>query len=190
MFGRRRGSGPAGNSLPEDFAGANQLGAAAQRFEIRGEVAIRAARERDLARLEWFGAYSHFRDLYQRTWIDHLAGRRLMLVADLNDFPIGQVWLDVVPAEFAYLYALRVMEPFQGLGIGTRLLQSAEELARSHRYRQIQLAVERSNSRARRLYERLGFQAFTQRVDAWSYTDQHGQIHWVQEDVFVLRKLL
>jgi ribosomal protein S18 acetylase RimI-like enzyme len=82
------------------------------------------------------------------------------------------------------------MEPFQGLGIGTRLIQSAEELARSHQYRQIQLAVERGNNGARRLYERLGFQAFTQRVDAWSYTDHHGQVHWVQEDVFVLRKLL
>src|SRR3989337_237948 len=87
---------------------------------------VRAASQLWSARLEVFGAYSHFRDLYQRTWLDHLAGRRLMLVADLNDFPIGQVWLDIVPADFAYLYALRVMEPFQGLGIGTRLIQSAE----------------------------------------------------------------
>jgi ribosomal protein S18 acetylase RimI-like enzyme len=188
MFGRRRGSGPHGapGQLPE----VEPLAAAAQEFEIRGTVRIRAAQSSDLSKLEWFGAYSHFRDLYQRTWSDHLAGRRLMLVADLHGFPIGQVWLDVVPAEFAYLYALRVMEPFQGMGVGTRLVQSAEELARSHHYHHIQLAVERSNTGARRLYERLGFQIFTQRVDAWSYTDHHGQVHWVQEDVFVLRKQL
>jgi ribosomal protein S18 acetylase RimI-like enzyme len=190
MFGRRRSSGPAGDDLPEHIPGADPLAAAAQQFEIRAEVTIRAARASDLSRLEWFGAYAHFRDLYQRTWIDHLAGRRLMLVADLNDFPIGQVWLDVVPADFAYLYALRVMEPFQNFGIGTRLIQSAEELARSYQYRQIQLAVERNNVGAQRLYDRIGFQAFTQRVDTWSYTDHLGQVHWVQEDVFVMRKLL
>ena len=177
-------------SLPDDLPGVDPLAAAAQQFEIRGHVTIRSVRASDLPKLEWFGAYAHFRELYQRTWHDHLAGRRLMLVADLDGFPIGQVWLDVVPTDFAYLYALRVMEPLQGLGIGTHLIQSAEALAISHGYRQIQLAVERSNVGARRLYERLGFQVYTQRVDAWSYTDHHGQTHWVQEDVFVMRKPL
>ncbi len=190
MFSRRRSYGSTGGSLPENRPEFEHLAAASQQFEIRGLVAIRAARASDLPKLEWFGAYAHFRDLYRRTRHDHLAGRRLMLVADLGDFPIGQVWLDVMPAEFAYLYALRVMEPFQSLGVGTHLIQSAEALARSHQYSQIQLAVERSNTGARRLYERLGFQAFTQRVDAWSYTDHHGQIHWVEEDVFVMRKSL
>ena len=190
MFGRRRSYGSTGGSPPENLPGVEPLAAAAQQFEIRGLVAIRAARAGDLPKLEWFGAYAHFRDLYRRTWHDHLAGRRLMLVADLEDFPIGQVWLDVMPAEFAYLYALRVMEPFQGLGVGTHLIQSAEALARSHQYDQIHLAVERNNTRARGLYERLGFRTFSQRVDAWSYTDQHGQIHWVEEDVFVMRKSL
>ena len=161
-----------------------------EEFEIKAPVVIRAACAEDLPRLEWFGAYAHFRDLFRRTWQDHQAGRRLMLVADLNCFPVGQVWLDVTPADYAYLYALRVMEPLQGLGIGTRLIESAEALARRYGYRQIQLAVEKSNAGACRLYERLDFRIFSQRVDTWSYTDQYGKLHWVQEDVYGMRKIL
>jgi ribosomal protein S18 acetylase RimI-like enzyme len=160
-----------------------------QEFDLPARVVIRGARADDLSKLEWFGAYAHFRDLFTRTWRDHQAGRRLMLVADLQDFPVGQVWLDVTPHDYAYLYALRVMEPLQGLGLGTRLIGSAETLARSHGYRQVHLAVERSNTGACRLYERLGFRIFNQRVDAWSYVDHHGQTHWVQEDVYGMRKI-
>ncbi len=163
---------------------------ASQEFDVTARVIIRSARAEDLPKLEWFGAFAHFRQLYQRTWRDHQAGRRLMLVADLNGFPVGQVWVDVIPTDYAYLYALRVMEPLQGTGIGTHLIASAEALARGHSYRQIQLAVEKTNTRARRLYERLGYRIFSQRVDVWSYTDQHGETHWVQEDVYGMRKML
>ena len=159
-------------------------------FRINAGITIRAARIEDLKKLEWYGAYAHFRDLYQRTWRDHVASRRLMMVADLNTFPVGQVWVDVTPHTYAYLYALRVMEPFQGLGIGTALIETAEDIARGRGYRVIQLAVERSNTSARRLYERQGFRIFTQRVDHWSYTDHHGNIQWVQEDVFGMQKEL
>ncbi len=159
-------------------------------FRIHADITIRAARIEDLKKLEWFGAYAHFRDLYQRTWRDHLSSRRLMMVADLNTFPIGQVWVDVTPHNYAYLYALRVMEPFQGLGIGSGLIETAQQIARSRNYRIIQLAVERANTGAQRLYERHGFRVFTQRVDHWSYTDHNGNIQWVQEDVYGMEKHL
>ncbi len=157
---------------------------------IHADIVVRAAYHEDLSKLEWFGAYAHFRDLYQRTWRDHLANRRLMMVADLNGFPVGQVWVDVTPHTYAYLYALRVMEPFQSLGIGSALIETAQIIARAKNYRVIQLAVERSNTGARRLYERHGFRIFTQRIDHWSYTDHHGNIQWVQEDVYGMEKHL
>lgn len=159
-------------------------------FDIWANIVVRGAREEDLKKLEWFGAYAHFRELYQRTWRDHITGRRLMMVADLNTFPVGQVWVDVTPHNYAYLYALRVLEPFQGLGIGSALIDTAEQIARAKNYQVIQLAVERSNARALRLYERQGFRIFTQRVDHWSYTDHHGKVQWVQEDVYGMEKQL
>ena len=153
-------------------------------------VLFRAVQADDLPKLEWFGSLAHWRDVNRRTFRDHLAGQRLMFVADLRGFPIGQVVIDVSSHEYAYLYALRVLEPFQSLGIGSRLIQTAENVARGHGFRQVQLAVEKRNTAARRLYERVGFEIFTQRVDVWSYVDHHDEIHWVHEDVYGMRKVL
>lgn len=151
---------------------------------------IRSVRAEDLSRLEWFGSLAHWRNVNRRTYNDHLAGLRLMFVADVHGFPVGQVVIDVTSHDFAYLYALRVMEPFQKLGIGSRLLHVGDEVARAHGFHNIQLAVERSNAGARRLYERAGYEIFTQRVDVWSYVDHENKTHWVQEDVYGMRKLL
>jgi ribosomal protein S18 acetylase RimI-like enzyme len=153
-------------------------------------LVVRAVRADDLAKLEWFGTMAHWRNVTRRTFSDHQAGQRLMFVADFNDFPVGQVVIDVTPREYAYLYALRVMDPLRGLGIGTALLRVGDYVAHEHGLRQIQLAVEKSNTAARRLYERVGYEIFTQRVDVWSYVDQHNQTHWVHEDVYGMRKWL
>jgi ribosomal protein S18 acetylase RimI-like enzyme len=159
-------------------------------FDATLHLLIRAVQQDDLPKLEWFGSLAHWRDVNRRTFNDHVAGLRLMFVADLHNFPIGQVVIDVSSHEYAYLYALRVLEPFQNLGIGARLIRVAEDVARGHGFRQIQLAVEKSNIGARRLYERMGFEIFTQRVDVWSYVDHLGVTHWVHEDVYGMRKLL
>ncbi|GAC1357254.1 MAG: hypothetical protein NVS4B8_27650 [Herpetosiphon sp.] len=164
------------------------------RLNVKGilelPLVIRSVQHEDLARLEWFGMYARFRDLYQRTWNDHLQGTRLMIVADVNGFPVGQVWVDVTPFEFAYLYAFRVFDPFQGVGIGSQLMDMAEQIAVMHGYREIRLAVERNNPRAQQLYERHNYQIFNQRVDVWSYTDEFGRVQWVEEDVYGMHKRL
>ncbi len=159
-------------------------------FDVTMPMRIRAVRAADLPKLEWFGSLAHWRDVNRRTFNDHQQGLRLMFVADLHSFPVGQVVIDVSSHEFAYLYALRVLEPFQGLGVGTRLISMGDQVARGHGFRQIHLAVEKSNTGARRLYERMGYEIFTQRVDVWSYVDQHGQTNWVHEDVYGMRKQL
>jgi ribosomal protein S18 acetylase RimI-like enzyme len=151
---------------------------------------FRAVTAGDLPKLEWFGTLAHWRDVNRRTFNDHQAGRRLMFVADLHNFPVGQVVIDVSTREYAYLYALRVLEPLRGLGIGSELLHLGDYVAQEHGFNQIQLAVEKSNTGALRLYERHGYHIFTQRVDVWSYVDHHGQTHWVHEDVYGMRKWL
>ena len=58
-----------------------------------------------------------------------------MLVADCNDFPIGHIFIQLSSGEQhiadgrrrAYLYSLRVMDMFQGRGIGTRLIDEASK---------------------------------------------------------------
>lgn len=158
--------------------------------DATAHILFRAVRAEDLPKLEWFGSLAHWRDVNRRTFNDHQAGQRLMFVADHRDFPVGQAVIDVTSHEYAYLYALRVLGPFQGLGIGSELIRIGDQTARAHGFRQIQLAVEKTNTGARRLYERMGYEIWTQRVDVWSYVDHHNHMHWVHEDVYGMRKML
>ena len=161
-----------------------------ERFNLGLPLRVRGVRGDDLPRLEWWGSTIHWREVNRRTYSDHQAGLRLWLVADVRGYPIGQVVIDVTSHEYAYLYALRVHEPFQGLGIGTQLIRVGGQAARAHGFRIMHLAVEKTNARARTLYERLGFEIYSQRVDVWSYVDHLGQTHWVHEDVWGMRKEL
>src|SRR5688572_14121535 len=85
-------------------------------ISLQMDINFRAARQDDLPKLEWYGKYTHFRRVFQRAYEDQLAGRRLMLLADMNDWPIGQVFiqlesLDDTLAQYGkrgYLYSLRV----------------------------------------------------------------------------------
>ena len=49
-------------------------------------------------------------------------GEVLMLVAEANRFPIGQLWIDLVKKQeesIGIIWALRVMPAFQNLGVGS-----------------------------------------------------------------------
>lgn len=62
--------------------------------------------------------------------------------------------------DLAYLYLddFCVSEQYRGLGIGTQLLKTAEQYAQTLGISKIVLHVEKSNTAARRLYERFGYQ--------------------------------
>lgn len=159
-------------------------------------VAFRLATYSDLPKLEWYGQYTHFRALFRRTYQEQLQNRRLMLVADCNQFPIGHVFIQLSNSEQrisdgrqrAYLYSLRVMEMFQGHGIGTRLLHEAEILAAEQGFRWVTIAAAKDNPRARRLYERLGYRVFGEDEGKWSYLDHQNRMRYVHEPCWVLEK--
>jgi GNAT superfamily N-acetyltransferase len=110
--------------------------------------------------------------LGERHWFtDRLArqqqGGGVVLVAWLDDRPVGDVFLDCQPAKelevrrhlsgVPRLDHLEVLGPFQGRGIGTALVCAAEDAARRLGHERIALGVGLENRGARRLYERLGF---------------------------------
>lgn len=162
------------------------------------EAVIRPVTAEDLPRLEWFGRYWRYRDIFQRTYEEQLRGRRLMLVADVNDFPVGQVFVqfDSAEARFAdgrqraYLYSLRVLEPFQRQGLGTLLIRAGEEAMLARSYSWSSIAVAKDNPGARRLYERLGYRVFDDDPGSWSYMDPAGRQHRVNEPAWVMHKQL
>ncbi|MBA3868127.1 MAG: GNAT family N-acetyltransferase [Chloroflexota bacterium] len=157
-------------------------------------VVIRIATEEDLPRLEWYGQYIHYRNLFRRAYHDQQLGTRLMLVADCNGFPVGHVFILFIDDEQgrkqAYLYSLRVMEMFHSQGIGTHLLMEAEAHVLAKGYHRMTIAAAKTNHVARRLYERLGYEVFMDDRGEWSYTDHLGKVIEVKEPCWLLQKTI
>jgi len=162
---------------------------------VRIPVKLRVATAQDLPQLEWYGQYRHFRNLFRRTYREQQAGRRLMLLAEANNFPVGYIFIQFkeYPSHYtnrAYFYSFRVMDMFQRQGIGTLLMQEAEALAVDHGLRRATIAVAKENTDARRLYERLGYSIFDEDDGNWSYVDHRGRICYVSESCWLLEKYL
>jgi hypothetical protein len=66
------------------------------RLPVSLDVTIRYAWRDDLRKLEWFGLLTPFRDIIERAYARAERDEAAFLVADLNSFPVGQVWVDLV----------------------------------------------------------------------------------------------
>jgi ribosomal protein S18 acetylase RimI-like enzyme len=157
-------------------------------FPVSATILIRPCTQADLPKLEWFGEYAGHRTIFAEVFASQQAGEALMLVAELNQFPVGQIWIDFASLKaksIAVLWALRVLEPLQRLGIGRRLITVAEEQARGRGFAQAAIGVEKSNDGARRLYEQLGYKVVGDHKERWTSTTPEGDeieevaIEWI-----------
>jgi GNAT superfamily N-acetyltransferase len=95
-------------------------------------------------------------------------GRGLLVAAWLGDAAVGSVYLWLEAAEepeirqhlphTPLITHLEVFEGHRNQGIGTRLVETAEQLLKDRGLMSAALAVELSNEDAERLYKRLGYQ--------------------------------
>lgn len=167
-------------------------------FILQVPITLRIAVKSDIKKLEWFGQYTHFRNVLRRAYREQVRERRILLVADYNGFPIGQVFIQLSSVnpliadgqQRAYLYSFRVMEMFRGQGIGTRLLLGAEAMLYQQGFRSTTISVAKDNLAALRLYQRHGYEIFEQDAGEWSYIDHTGNIRYVKEPCWVMEKLL
>lgn len=130
---------------------------APEQFTITLAVTIRACQQTDLSELEWFGLLTEYRQTIIEAFQRYQKGEILRLVAEANHFPAGQLWVDLTERRgeaIGVLWALRVFIPSQNLGIGTRLIASAEQHLKTLGFRTSELEVEKDNPEAMRLYER------------------------------------
>jgi ribosomal protein S18 acetylase RimI-like enzyme len=162
-------------------------------FPLHLHVDIRLCVKDDLADLEWFGLFTDHREIFYKVFESQERGENLMLIAEANTRPIGQIWIDLIKrkAESAgFIWALRVIPWLQNLGIGGKLMTAAEQRCKEHGFAYAELGVEKENHAAKRFYERLGYRMIGSMVDEYSYTAPGGELITVPMDVWVLRKKL
>jgi ribosomal protein S18 acetylase RimI-like enzyme len=157
------------------------------------DVTLRVCRAADLRKLEWFGWFTRHRSFIEEAFRRQQLGEVIMVVAEANGFPVGQVWIDLVRnAErgAGLLWALRVLPGLQGGGVGTRMIAYAEALLRARGLAFSEIGVERHNRQARRLYERLGYQVSHAERHTIEYETPGGKRDRMRVDEWILRKPL
>jgi GNAT superfamily N-acetyltransferase len=112
-----------------------------------------------------------------RRWSECLAGHREISVAEVDGRLAGSVSVnerEEFPG-FLHLFALDVSPPLQSRGIGTRLIAWVEEASRTRVRAGVYLEVSTTNTRARALYERLGYaQDGKPFLNSWFRYDSEG----------------
>ena len=127
----------------------------------------------------------------------HLAdgGEETFLVAEVDGHAVGMLsvrWSGGCDDDRPWLYGGEVLSQWRNQGIGTVLWNEAERIARRRGAAQVSLDVERPNSAARRLYERLGYVIIRQHEHRWRSIDpaSGGILSSGTSDTWIMRKEL
>lgn len=162
-------------------------------------VRVRLGVESDLPVLEWDGEFAHFRKVYADTFSRVQKGLALIWIADLpEEGLIGQAFtqLNCDRPELAdgkmrvYLYSFRIKPLYRNSGLGARLLGTIEEYLRQRGFGTLTLNVAKENLAAQRFYWRNGFHTVASEPGIWSYPDQFGVWHQVEEPAWRMEKKL
>ena len=88
------------------------------------------------------------------------------------------------------LWQLAVHGALQSCGIGTLLIEAAEQRIRARGLHRAELGVEECNPRARALYERLGYVAYGRKPEAWDEQAEDGSVRRYETVCTLMRKEL
>ncbi len=163
------------------------------------KVIIRPVQYADLRSMEWEGAYTHFRKVYQRTYQKACDGKTRMWVADLPELGvIAQVFIQLESnrrdladgSQRAYLYALRVRPSFRNQGLGEKLILFSENDVQQRNFSVMTLNVAQNNPGAIRLYQRLGYQIVGTEKGDWAFRDHKNNLRRIIEPAWKMEKRL
>ncbi len=162
-------------------------------------VVVRNLVSADLPGLEWDGEFTHFRRVYAEAYQRAQRGLSVLWVADLpTKGIIGQVFIQLIcdrleladGQQRAYLYSFRVRPDYRSSGLGSRILQAVENDLRLREFEMITLNVAKDNIRAQQMYERRGYRIVAHEPGVWSFVDDCGEWHQVEEPAWRMEKHL
>jgi ribosomal protein S18 acetylase RimI-like enzyme len=154
-------------------------------------LCIRPARQDDLDSLLWGG--EHLRANRQKFLDRQARGEAVVLLPTLDDEPVGHLAVDLLRLRDeggVYLYWFEVRHEFARRGIGSAVVNRAEQIAEEYGRSFSEIEVEKTNEAALRLYERLGYSLFGERANRWIADLPDGRQVEVVDDCWVLRKPL
>ncbi|MHC1783357.1 MAG: GNAT family N-acetyltransferase [Anaerolineaceae bacterium] len=163
------------------------------------QVIIRLMKREDLPALEWDGMYTHFRQVYDNEFQRFETGASVLWVAEIPEKGlIGQVFIQLTCDRLeladgktrAYLYSFRVRPEYQSQGVGTYMMEIVEADLVRRGFTTVTLNVAKENERAQRLYIRHDFHITAHEPGRWSYPDEKGEWHTVEEPAWRMEKRL
>lgn len=113
---------------------------------------------------------------YPTTLLNRLAWPTVKQLLKLRQWPlvfyvlgnVGTVWnllnLQEGRGDEFHIGTLATLPESRGMGVGTKLLLQAEEVAKQKGFNKLSLTVKQKNEGARKLYERVGFK-ITEKID-------------------------
>ncbi len=153
-------------------------------------LTVRDLTRRDLPACGWSGSATHLASVARA--LERAGGEVEYLAAcPPSDLPvaIGGIDYTINPGS-GTLWQLAVHGALQSCGIGTLLIEAAEQRIRTRGLHRAGLAVEECNPRARALYERLGYVAYGRKPEAWDEEAGDGSVRRYQTVCTLMRKEL
>jgi len=95
-------------------------------------------------------------EAWQLTDFDRRLAAYVVSIIEAEHRAAGSLWLEWKP-DSLYIHEVQVLPEFQGKGLGTEVVQHVIKQG-AHRRLPVTLSVVPANPRAKRLYERLGFE--------------------------------
>ena len=159
--------------------------------EVVIPLTIRDLTVEDLPSCAWSGGATHLVSVAKalerarRGEVDYLA------VCPPSGVPVAIGGVDYAQKPGAgTLWQLAVHGALQSCGIGTLLIQAAEQRILGRGLHRAELGVEEPNPRARALYDRLGYVAYGRAPDSWDEQDADGTVFRYETMCTLMRKEL
>ena len=159
--------------------------------EVVLPLTIRDLTRADLPSCAWSGSATHLASVARaleradRGEVDYLA------VCPPSNLPVAIGGIDYTLNHGAgTLWQLAVLGELQSCGIGTLLIEAAEQRIRGRGLHRAELGVEENNPRARALYERLGYRAYGRKPEAWDEEAEDGTVTRYETVCTLMRKEL
>lgn len=145
----------------------------------------------DLPDIQWSGGPLHPKAVADALIRAKLGEVEYLAIRSPNGKPICIGGIDYVKYESAgYLWQLATVEELRGLGLGSRLIKEAERRILRRGPTKVIIGVEVINTRAKALYDRLGYTAYARVKDSWEEGDDNGHAVLYQADVILMSKVV